>query len=1159
MKKAKRKQRFFIAAALIASMMIQPFAAFATDNAPGQLTASDDSVTVLWDEDFDSTDKSHEPFSRSSNTEITKYDDAHGKSAKISCLEGTWPEFVKVFDEPIDDGVLYVGYDILRTEAKGRTYDGFGEADYSTWNNGLYVGTMWNGVTGNISYYKNCDIEAIKTALPAGLIPKVGEWHRIESYFDFDNRTVTYFVDGEFLGQTGMTDSMKQIKMYRRSCQPEYGKADQYFDNFKILHIKDAGNIPNIDDSMAMPEYLKAPVMLSLDTEITGNAFFDDTANIKLNAKNNSLTDISGNAKIVVYNDNGNKVYDNTQKCEIKPHETVELSYDLALDTIGYYNVSAEFIPTDAKSSTTETSIVRVQKAQKQNESLGYSAHSYWGYGTEYLDDKLNILSNAGFSQAREQYFWVYMKRDNGKFEFDEKYQQLNTALDKSNIEPFVNMTSAAVIDGILPRNQEELNAYYNYVYNTVSMLKGKAEYYEVENETHTIGKGKEYVAMQKAAYEAAKAADPSCKVLCGATARVPEDWIKELLDNGAGEYFDGFSCHPYTVENVPEQGRQKEGTALDMVRLLRRLLDEHGLKDKSIVISELSYSSGKGYATDEQQAEYGMRQYLMIRDDVETFIWYNDQDKAADESLEGNFGLLKHWSEVAVPYQPKPILLAMSNFNNIIGEGKCASKWNDDDKEVYAYQYKNIDGTKDVAAIWDAKNNRKSVSVDLGCDSADLYDMYGNSRKIYTYNGKFNIDISESITYLVGNFSKCEIGESDFYIKDFEKDVIAGENFNVMMNLPNTDNITVKSETPDNVQESLNTNDEIVFSCGGDNKENENVKINVYAGDKLVYSHRIDLTYVHPIAYTGQLVSYNTQRYQMNIELKNERNSDVSVKVRLTEPESLSRTVYTIDTINPKNKRTIKTNIPIADADSNTVTIKGVIEEIYDGGSSEVPLEITKEVGSLKYGDKKPTIDGEISDGEWYEFLPMRINKKEMAQQKVWGGVDDLGANVYTMCDDENFYMAVDVTDDVYYDNTTPDKIWSVDSVQFAIALKRQNGSPSTEIGFGIANGEPTVQCYLAQAIDGGKAVDTGTVLANTKYAVKRYEDKKKTIYEIQVPWSDIYGEKVYVNTLSSIYFSILVNDNDGVSRGWLEYCGGIGTNKNPELFMELPIYKVK
>ena len=113
MKKAKRKQRFFIAAALIATMMIQPFTAFAADDAVNQAQESSDNVTVLWDEDFDSIDKSHEPFSRSNNTEITKYDDTNGKSAKISCLEGTWPEFVKAFDEPIGDGVLYVGYDIL--------------------------------------------------------------------------------------------------------------------------------------------------------------------------------------------------------------------------------------------------------------------------------------------------------------------------------------------------------------------------------------------------------------------------------------------------------------------------------------------------------------------------------------------------------------------------------------------------------------------------------------------------------------------------------------------------------------------------------------------------------------------------------------------------------------------------------------------------------------------------------------------------------------------------------------------------------------------------------------------------------------------------------------------------------------------------------------
>ena len=224
------------------------------------------------------------------------------------------------------------------------------------------------------------------------------------------------------------------------------------------------------------------------------------------------------------------------------------------------------------------------------------------------------------------------------------------------------------------------------------------------------------------------------------------------------------------------------------------------------------------------------------------------------------------------------------------------------------------------------------------------------------------------------------------------------------------------------------------------------------------------------------------------------------------------------------------------------------------------MPLDISRQVGCLKYDtSKKPVIDGVISDGEWHEFLPININKKEMAQQKIWGGLKDLSGTVYTMCDDEYFYLAVETTDDIYYDKDTPERVWAVDSVQFAIALRRQTGAPSTEIGLGFSNGEQTMQSYLSQNIDGGKATDGFQFSEDTLYAVKRYEEEKKTVYELQLPWDQIYADPIEISKQKNIYFTILINDHDGVSRGWLEYCGGIGTGKNPEQFMELPVYKIR
>ena len=81
-----------------------------------------------------------------------------------------------------------------------------------------------------------------------------------------------------------------------------------------------------------------------------------------------------------------------------------------------------------------------------------------------------------------------------------------------------------------------------------------------------------------------------------------------------------------------------------------------------------------------------------------------------------------------------------------------------------------------------------------------------------------------------------------------------------------------------------------------------------------------------------------------------------------------------------------------------------------------------------------------------------------------------------------------------------------------------------------------------------------------DTLYEIKRYEEEKKTVYELQIPWTQIFNNKPDFRKQKEIYFSVMVNDddNDGKGRGWLEYCPGIGSEKNPALFMKLPVYRV-
>lgn len=1121
---------------------------------------------VLWDENFDSSDKNHKFFSTTEgDVQLESYDENHGKSVKLEMKSGSWPAFNQYFDEPISKGILYIGYDLLRTE-NGRAFDAFLLENGSRWGTGMFVGTMWAGNNGVISYYENCHIDAIKKALPGNMMPQGNKWHKVELWLDFDNRIATYFLDGQIIGSTSISEELYHMSAYRRNAEPNNGTGIEYLDNFKILHFEEIGQNVNLDFIEVIPEYLEQPVNISFETETLGQSFFEEDTSFKVLANNMMKYDVNGLMSVEAVNESGNTIFTEKRDVSIKGKEEIEEVFKFSFKTYGEYKIKVSIEIPENKTSNGETTFVYLKEASKQNAALGYSSHSYWGYGTDELDRKQQMLAKAGFSFHREEIFWTYYAHQDGTFGFDETRKNILNTTFNNNIKPFVILAGWGgrkdLTEAEVPRSDWSRSNFRNYVSGVATELKGKVAYYEIFNETTMMNDPDTYVAAQKIAYEAIKEADPNARVLCGATARVPLEWIELLLSHDAGKYFDAFSCHPYTIENLPEVGRQKEGTAEKMIQDLRALLDKYGLQDKEIVISELSYTAANLYATETQQGAFGLRQYMMVQPYVETFIWYNDQNKTAagTTGVEANFGLLRSWQSDGIAYQAKPVLVSWAAFNSLLGDAENLGRVKTKDDNVWMYKFKASDGN-DVLAVWNADNEVIPISLDLGVESAQMFDMYGNESYVYADNGVINVEISENILYLKGNFNEVIQDDSQYLIKQNAVQLIRGEEFSVHIDkLPQKTDLEIKVECPDNITCNSVSEEKITFVSGFNDAEKEKITVSFIADGKKVFSHFITVEYIQPMTYTCELLPYNTQRYQAVIKLKNERNTDVSAELTISKPAILSGKTYKINTINPKNERTIKINIPLNEASKGEVVISGDVKVSGATGEETIPLDITKQVGCLKYDvNKKPQIDGVISDGEWHEFLPMKIDRKEMAQQKVWGGLDDLSATIYAMCDSDNFYIAAEVTDDVYYDKDTPDRVWAIDSMQMAIALYRQGGAPSTEIGLGIANGEVTLQSYLSQQIDGGKATDGSVFSEDTLYAVKRYEEENKTVYELQLPWSEIYAEKIDISKQKEIYFSILVNDHDGNGRGWLEYCGGIGTSKNPEQFMELPIYKLR
>ena len=117
-------------------------------------------------------------------------------------------------------------------------------------------------------------------------------------------------------------------------------------------------------------------------------------------------------------------------------------------------------------------------------------------------------------------------------------------------------------------------------------------------------------------------------------------------------------------------------------------------------------------------------------------------------------------------------------------------------------------------------------------------------------------------------------------------------------------------------------------------------------------------------------------------------------------------------------------------------------------------------------------TIDGDLS--EWTEGEPLGMGRAEQAHGKngkAWGGPGDISAYAYTRWDEQYFYFACAVTDDVFYQPYSLADMQKGDSVVFALATNgslsaRKSGEPAyAEFGMALLKDKQGILSPLSPA----------------------------------------------------------------------------------------------
>ena len=75
---------------------------------------------------------------------------------------------------------------------------------------------------------------------------------------------------------------------------------------------------------------------------------------------------------------------------------------------------------------------------------------------------------------------------------------------------------------------------------------------------------------------------------------------------------------------------------------------------------------------------------------------------------------------------------------------------------------------------------------------------------------------------------------------------------------------------------------------------------------------------------------------------------------------------------------------------------------------------------------------------------------------------------------------------------------------------------------------------------------------------AVVNYPDIKKTVYELSIPWAEMFPAGFSITDYSQVLFSVLINDRDNNAReGYYEIGSGIGSSKDPSMHLEYNLMK--
>lgn len=363
-------------------------------------------------------------------------------------------------------------------------------------------------------------------------------------------------------------------------------------------------------------------------------------------------------------------------------------------------------------------------------------------------ENDVKLMKEAEIKWVRIDLFWSQIEKEKGKYDFTSTgYDQLNKLLLNNGIRPFyiLDYGNKLYEENRSIVTEQGRKAYGNFISAATKRYNRQGAIWEIWNEPnrgfwYPQPSYEEYSLLVKEIAPIIKKNDTSGIIVApglgGGITKESIKWLEETFKRGILEDIDAVSIHPYRSDN-PESVRND-------YQKIRSLISEYTTKKILIISGEWGYPINNLNNSEEKQAEYLIRMFLVNSlEYIPVSIWYDwKNDGPNPDDKEHNFGIMRN------DLQPKLSFNAMKTLTHTLSGYKFVGKMQYGGEQDYFLKFVDIKGMQ-VIVFWTTALNH-DVILPFSKGKGKYISMLGTTKDITWDQDRLTLNLSTSPTYLL-------------------------------------------------------------------------------------------------------------------------------------------------------------------------------------------------------------------------------------------------------------------------------------------------------------------------------------------------------------------------------------------------------------------------